>query len=200
MIHVKVAKVHSRIRIRMAATLIGAAAIFAHVHARRINSEGQVNVNRLLRRKNPAKAFARLHRHVDACHLCGPRRAGPRGIDHLPARDDVPTGQCDAFHPGARCISGHRDHFVLNIFHAAFTRLTPPPVKDGGTVPISFIHRVDGPQNNVVDIIKRIGRLDLIRCHQLGGRPRCMLHHRAFAQSVCKLFGIGEIHIAKVAD
>ena len=82
MIHDEIIVIHRWIRVGRTACQIGRRPVLAEMHARRVDGQRQVAIERGLGGKDPAEALSRLDRHIDTRHrrrACGTRAAG---IDH----------------------------------------------------------------------------------------------------------------------
>ena len=199
-IHGEIVILHRRVIIGMAAALIGAAAVFAHMHARRINGQRQIAVQRFFGLEHPGKAFARLDRQIDPGHRRRARGAWAGCVDDLPASDHLPGCQRHAVDARAIRAAGQGDHFIGDVFDAAFARLPAPPVEHRRAVPVAFIHGVDAAQHDVIDGVERIALRDLRRGQQFGRRARRVLDGQVFAQRSGKGFGIGQIQVSERTD
>ena len=153
-----------------------------------------------MRAEDPGEAFARFNRDVQPCHIRGAIGARTRGVDHLTAGDDLATGKRHAIDAGTCGVLGDRRDLVADIFHAAFAGRATPPVEHGATVPVTFVLAVDRTKHDVVDIIERAFGLDLIGGQQLRFRALGQLHLLVFAQGVCEILVIGQIHVTVVLD
>ena len=97
-------------------------------------------------------------------------------------------------------VFGEGYNLICQILDPARARAATELVKDGDAVKIPLVDGVDRAQNQIVSVVKRVFRLDLIGRQQARGGSCGGLHRMACAQNLGKSRAVGQIHIAKVLD
>ena len=153
----------------------------AREHLRGQWSAAESRSKRLLGRENPRIPFARLNRHGDPSHLgcaCGPRA---RRVQNWPQAITSPDFSVT--------LSTRVPAAFLVIATTSFSMYSTPrsraDLRHQSNTAVASQNpsstQIDRAQNNVIDVIERIGGLDLFRRHQLRCAParQCTFGFRA---------------------
>ena len=168
------------------------------MNARRVDGQRQIPVKRCFGLEDPGEALSRFDGNFNACHRGGAGRAGAAGIDDGPAGDLLPVGQCHAADPVGVPIHGH--HLAAQIFDAVLAGRPSHPVENAAAVPIALVLQIDRAEDDVIEIVERVARRDLVRREQFGFGTGGTLHGLVGAQHAGKILVVGKIHVAVILD
>ena len=173
------------------------APVGAHVHPAGVDGQRQVLIQRLRGIKDKRVALARLHGQLRTDHARGFHRPGAAGVDHLPAGDGLSGRQPHGVHGGPGRVEVHANDFVGAVFDPALARRTPPPVKDGRAVEIALVDRVVAAGDDVVELVERELRRDLLAAEHARARAEVRLDLLVLAQQVGEGLIVGQIEITE---
>ena len=88
----------------------------------------------------------------------------------------------------------------MPVGHAFLHRRTTPPVKYRGTVKIPLVMGIMAAQNNVIEMVKRIGSGNFVSRQNCCAGTKTGLQLLVATQLIGKCLGFGQIHIAKTVQ